>query len=127
MNFKSDTALQVQLSRVGLAHKIPRDLPAGAGAAVNGELPFVRALMLTLGKSLCVWARPTLSSALNGCAGQRTLGVPPRGTFPEESRVTGEEAIALAGAHIRLLRALLAKDGWSGPLSDCLREVSIVM
>lgn len=52
-----------------------------------------------------------------------TNNVYPPGMFWKVSLTSGEEAFASMSAHVGLLRALLAKEGWSPPLADCLREV----
>lgn len=74
--------------------------------------------MLQLGETLSVWSRPAAAAASasgNFC---------PPGLISKESLSSGDDAFALSSAHVGLLRALLAKDGWSAPLADCLREVS---
>lgn len=104
----------------------------GGGGAGDNAAPLVRALMLRLGEILSVWGKPTATAVLDknkgvvGRGKQGVLGMCPPGNVSKEARATGEEAFALAGAHIGLLRALPTKDGWYGPLSDCLREVGVV-
>lgn len=109
---------QVQLKRAGLSSALvsPPSYGDGANAA-----PLVRALLLQIGETLSVWSRPAATAAtLDGDPGM-TPFCPPRLTS-KESLSSAEEAVALAGAHVGLLRALLAKEGWSAPLMDCLRE-----
>lgn len=127
---------QVQLSRLGLTSpSVPATLgpPDGSFASHgNHAASLVRALMLSLGETLAVWAKPAaiavsrVNSAEEARGGggideARSPYLP--GTVLKESRHTGEEALTLAGAHIGLLRALFAKQGWSAPLAQCIREV----
>lgn len=110
--------IQVQLKRAGLSSALvsPPSYGDGANAA-----PLVRALLLQIGETLSVWSRPAATAAtLDGDPGM-TPFCPP-GLTSKESLSSAEEAVALAGAHVGLLRALLAKEGWSAPLMDCLRE-----
>lgn len=82
--------------------------------------------MLQLGENLSVWSRlaaaGALAAAAGGGGGGRSRSFPP-GSASKESLTSGEEVFALSTAHVGLLRALLARDGWSVPLADCLREV----
>ena len=82
--------------------------------------------MLQLGENLSVWSRlaaaGALAAAAGGGGGGRSRSFPP-GSASKESLNSGEEVFALSTAHVGLLRALLARDGWSVPLADCLREV----
>ena len=73
----------------------------------------MRSFLLQIGEALNVWWLPIAPAAVadSGIAAAR------------ESLFAGEEAFALASAHVGLLRALLAKEGWSAPLADCVREV----
>lgn len=110
---------------------IPPELPHGMEIGAS-PISFVRALMLMLGQTLCVWAKPAASAVLDPATSELALnwlalGPSTSGICSKVSRVTGEEAFAVAGAHMRLLRALLANEGWSGALSDCIREVSVLV
>lgn len=112
--------IQVQLNRAGFS-STPASFPSD-GDGVN-TAPLVRNLLLQIGETVSVWSRPAVAAAALG----EDLGVAsfcPVGLVSKESLSSGEEAIALAGAHVGLLRALLAKEGWSAPLMDCLREVT---
>lgn len=127
---------QVQLSRVGLTSpSVPATLgpPDGSFASHgNHAASLVRALMLSLGETLAVWAKPAAMAVSRAKSAGKVRGgdgidearspyLP--GTVLKESRHTGEEALTLAGAHIGLLRALFTKQGWSVPLAECIREV----
>ncbi|CAN0211210.1 unnamed protein product, partial [Ectocarpus sp. 8 AP-2014] len=72
--------------------------------------------MLQAGETLSVWSR--MAAAGSGV----TNNVYPPGMLSKVSLTSGEEAFASMSAHVGLLRALLAKEGWSPPLADCLRE-----
>lgn len=120
---------QVQLSRAGLSTPlVPSPSPHGAPGK---EAPLVRGLMLQLGETLSVWSRLAAAGATalavgagaDGGGGDRGAGSFPPGLSSKESLNSGEEAFALSSAHVGLLRALLAREGWSAPLADCLREV----
>lgn len=117
---------QVQLSRAGLSSPlVPSPSPHGTpGEEGARAAPLVRGLMLQLGETLSVWSRLAAAGAVaaGGGAGGRSDSFPP-GFATEESLTSGEEAFALSSAHVGLLRALLAREGWSAPLADCLREV----
>lgn len=122
----SSTPTQVQLSRAGLsAPLVPSPSPHGTPSE---EAPLVRGLMLQLGETLSVWSRLAVAGALavagdgGGGGGGRSRSFP-AGFASKESLTSGEEAFALSTAHVGLLRALLARDGWSVPLANCLREV----
>lgn len=110
---------QVQLNRAGLASALVPTPPLG-GVETHAA-PLVRALMLQVGETLSVWSRPAAAAAAAD-AENETGSTPPR-VVSKESLCAGEEASALVGAHVGLLRALLAKEGWSAPLADCIREV----
>lgn len=122
---------QVQLSRAGLASTlVPTSPPGGAGTRAA---PPIRALMLQVGETLSVWSRPAAAAAAAAAGGtEAEMALSDKagmgGFFPpevvsKESLCAGEEAFALVGANVGLLRALLAKEGWSAPLADCIREV----
>lgn len=114
----SSTPTQVQLSRDELS---PPLVPSLSPHGTPGEAPLVRGLMLQLGETLSVWSRLAAAGAL--AAAGRSSGIFPWGFATKESLTSGEEAFALSTAHVGLLRALLAREGWSAPLADCLREV----
>ncbi|CAN0181713.1 unnamed protein product [Pylaiella littoralis] len=105
--------VQVQLSRAGLSSPL---VPSPSPADGTRAAPLVRALMLQLGETLSVWSRPAAAAA----AASGNFCTP--GLISKESLSSGDEAFALSSAHVGLLRALLAKHGWSAPLADCLRE-----
>lgn len=124
---------QVQLSRAGLA-SFPSPVPSpplGVGAGADATA-LVRVLMLSLGETLSVWARPAAAAVMRavsktkdegGGRSQGGCGPCPRGTTSNESRPTGDEALAIAGSHVGLLRALFTKGGWHAALAECVREV----
>lgn len=87
----------------------------------------MRALLLQIGETLSVWSRPAAAAVAAAVADPPGVSTcyPPR-LMSKESLSSSEQAFALAGAHVGLLRALLAKEGWSAPLATCLREVSLV-
>lgn len=79
--------------------------------------------MLQIGETLSVWSRPAATAAVMEKHPEKTAFLP-QGLISKESISSGEEAFALAGAHVGLLQAFLAKEGWSAPLVDCLHEVT---
>lgn len=107
-------ATQVQLRRAGLSSPL---VPSPSPGDETRTAPLVRGLMLQVGETLSVWSR--MAAAGPGV----TKNVYPPGMFSKVSLTSGEEAFASMSAHVGLLRALLAKEGWSPPLADCLREV----
>eukprot|EP00752_Nemacystus_decipiens_P002251 g2132.t2 len=115
--------VQMQLVRAGLsAHLVPSPSTAGTPGE---DAPLVRGLMLKLGETLSVWSRLAAAGALASAGGGGGTGLSNKLTpslASKESLTSGEEAFALSTAHVGLLRALLARDGWSVPLADCLRE-----
>lgn len=125
---------QVQLSRAGLASSsVPAPLAVPNEGIRTDAAPLVRALMLTLGETLSVWTKPAAMATLGAgfgkddqdCNGvKQKFGFCPSDTLLRESRPTGEEALALAGAHVGLLRALFTEERWSAALADHIREVS---
>lgn len=114
----SGRVVQVQLSRAGLSSPLVHPPnPADEARAA----PLIRTLMLQLGQTLSVWSR----LAADRAATAESTGVTSPGLKSNKASLTsGEEAFALSSAHVGLLRALFAKEGWSAALADCLREVS---
>lgn len=117
---------QLQLRRAELCTPLVSSpsLYGTRGEEGSPAAPLMRGLMLQLGETLSVWSR--LAVAGVAAAGDGAGGCGSR--FPpvlatKESLTSGEEAFALSSAHVGLLRALLAREGWSAPLADSLREV----
>ncbi|CAM9143892.1 unnamed protein product [Scytosiphon promiscuus] len=109
--------VQVQLGKAGLSSPLvhPPTLADEARAA-----PLVRTLMLQLGQTLSVWSRLAADRA---AAADSTGHLCEPGLKSNKASLTsGEEAFGLLSAHVGLLRALFAKEGWSAALTDCLRE-----
>ncbi|CAM9280265.1 unnamed protein product, partial [Ectocarpus sp. 13 AM-2016] len=104
--------VQVQLSRAGFSSPL---VPSPSPGVETRTAPLVRGLMLQVGETLSVWSRIAA-----GGSGVTNVYLP--GLFSKDSLTSGEEAFASMSAHVGLLRALLAKEGWSPPLADCLRE-----
>lgn len=120
---------QVQLSKAGLGSPLVPSPPAPSSGGSECAAPLVRFLLLQIGGASSVWSWPAAASSagsanpgMSDTDPRETLAVCPRGTV-NESLSAGEEAFALAEAHVGLLRALLTTEGWSGPLADCVREV----
>ncbi|CAN0118223.1 unnamed protein product, partial [Ectocarpus sp. 12 AP-2014] len=105
--------VQVQLSRAGFSSPL---VPSPSPGVTTRTAPLVRGLMLQVGETLSVWSR--IAAGASGVTNNVYLP----GLFSEDSLTSGEEAFASMSAHVGLLRALLAKEGWSPPLADCLRE-----